>query len=925
MAKKRITYFFGADLTELEKGWKKIDRKMKNMSNDFQKYGSAMSRNITAPLVGIGALALRETITFESAFARVRKTVNATEDQLKALERGIQDMSKSMPSSATEIAAVASAAGQLGIQTENILAFSKTMVQLGEATNLSAEEAASSLAQFANVTQMNQQNFDRLGATIVDLGNNLATTERDIVQMAQRLAGTGKQVGMTEAQIMALAGSLASVGIEAQAGGTSMSKLMVRMQLATSTGNKDLANFAAVAGMTAAQFKQAFEEDAAGAIISFITGLANLEGTGKTAIQVLDEMGITEVRLRDTLLRATGAKDIFVEALKRGTRAWEENIALTKEAEEWYKTTGSQLKIMRNQMADVARELGTQLVPYLKAGVEKTKDLVEWFGNLSPATKETTVKMGLLAAAIGPTLLVTAKLINAFRMIGPIMLALASGPAAPFVAVAAAAVYLAAKFTDAEECLKNFNREIEKIDIDKAKELQGVASGRIFGKEGLYGSIAIAVANAKEMERQVDLYKESLADYERRMSQKGYTASTAAAPSSGRPVAPSGAGVLTDLTGAGTTKSGLSEIAKAINNMRDQMEYLNADGTQFVAILDQWKAKLEPLSEDWKLISDLQREIADQAERAYAESSEGRTETVIQGLREEAEMLQATKIEQIAMNLARQQGIEIGTEYYQQILQQVEANEALKESMDIAEKVEAVKNSLMTQEEGIRASYDRQITVIQEAMDRQVIAVEEGTLIIANLYRKMGKELEAIAEETFDQKMAKAFEGWANNFASQLNDILWKADVTFEEIAVSFAKMVTQMMIQYMIVQPLVGWMMGVFGFEKGGVFSQGRIMPFARGGVVSQPTIFPMKSGLGLMGEAGPEAVMPLKRGSDGKLGVETSGEMQPVIINLLDKGDLEQVTYEAMGKYPGATIIVNHVLRAQSERIGPAFRGVR
>lgn len=920
MAKKRITYFFGVDLTELEKGWKKIDRKMRNMSNDFQKYGSAMSRNITAPLVGIGALALRETITFESAFARVRKTVNATEDQLKALERGIQDMSRSMPSSATEIAAVASAAGQLGIQTDNILSFSKTMVQLGEATNLSAEEAASSLAQFANVTQMNQQNFDRLGATIVDLGNNLATTERDIVQMAQRLAGTGKQVGMTEAQIMALAGSLASVGIEAQAGGTSMSKLMVRMQLATSTGNKDLANFAAVAGMTAAQFKQAFEEDAAGAIISFITGLANLKGTGKTAIQVLDEMGITEVRLRDTLLRATGAKDIFIEAMKRGTRAWEENIALTKEAQEWYKTTGAQLKMMRNQMTDVAREIGTQLVPYLKASVEKTKDLVEWFGNLSPAAKETTVKMGLLAAAIGPTLLVTAKLINAFRMIGPIMLALASGPAAPFVAVATAAVYLAGKFTDAEECLKNFNREIDKINVDKVKELQRVVSGRIFGEEGLRGSIAVA----KEMERQVSLYKESLADYERRMSQKGYTASTAAAPSSGKTVTPPSDTVAPDLTG-GSTKSGLSEIAKAINNMRDQIEYLNVDGSRFLMILEQWKAKLKPLSDDWKLISDIQREIADQAQRAYAESPEGKTEAVVQGLREEAQMLQATKVEQIAMNLARQQGIEVGTEYYQQILQQVEANEALKASMDIAEQVEAVKNSLMTQEETIRASYDRQIAIIQEAMDRQVIEVEEGTLIIADLYKKMGKELEAITEETFDQKMAKAFEGWANNFASQLNDMLWEADATFEDIAKSFAKMVTQMMIQYMIVQPLMGWMMGVFGFEKGGVFSQGRIMPFARGGVVSQPTIFPMKSGLGLMGEAGPEAVLPLKRSSSGNLGVEASGEMQPVIINLLDKGDLERVTYEAMGKYPGATIIVNHVLRAQSERIGPAFRGVR
>lgn len=889
MAKKRITYFFGADLTELEKGWKRIDRKMRNMSNDFQKYGSAMSRNITAPLVGIGALALRETITFESAFARVRKTVNATEDELKALERGIQDMSKSMPSSATEIAAVASAAGQLGIQTENILSFSKTMVQLGEATNLSAEDAASSLAQFANVTQMNQQHFDRLGATIVDLGNNLATTERDIVQMAQRLAGTGKQVGMTEAQIMALAGSLASVGIEAQAGGTSMSKLMVNMQLATSTGNKDLANFAAVAGMTAAQFKQAFEEDAAGAIIRFITGLANLEGTGKTAIQVLDEMGITEVRLRDTLLRATGAKDIFIEAMKRGTRAWEENIALTKEAEEWYKTTGAQLKMMRNQMADVAREIGTQLVPYLKASVEKTKDLVGAFQDLSPVAKENAVRMGLMAAAIGPALLAISKLINGIRMLGPV----------------------GASITVLSGALLHFYMMSEKARESVRKTYSVLGDSRFS-------------ASIRQQTKEINAYGNALANLAWDYDETSWRNIRPEPKKLAKPTAPSGDGVLPDLTGGGSTKSGLSEIAKAINNMRDQMEYLNADGTQFVAILDQWKARLEPLSEDWKLISDLQREIADQAERAYAESLEGKTETIIQGLREEAEMLQATKVEQIAMNLARQQGIEIGTEYYQQILQQVEANEALKESMDIAEQVEAVKNSLMTQEEAIRASYDRQITVIQEAMDRQVIAVEEGTLIIADLYRKMGQELEAIAEETFDQKMAKAFEGWANGFSSQLNDMLWKSDVTFEEIAQSFARMITQMLIQFMIVEPFVKWVRGLFGFSDGGVLSMGRIVPFAQGGIVTKPTIFPMAGGMGLMGEAGPEAVMPLKRGRDGRLGVEAEGGGDQVHVtmnvNAVDAQSFIQLARTNKGVFE--SLIIENLMRDGAIR--KAIKGV-
>ena len=65
----------------------------------------------------------------------------------------------------------------------------------------------------------------------------------------------------------------------------------------------------------------------------------------------------------------------------------------------------------------------------------------------------------------------------------------------------------------------------------------------------------------------------------------------------------------------------------------------------------------------------------------------------------------------------------------------------------------------------------------------------------------------------------------------------------------------------------------GLLGFADGGAFSQGKVMPFARGGVVSSPVTFPMRGGTGLMGEAGPEAIMPLARGADGKLGVRSGG----------------------------------------------------
>ena len=75
------------------------------------------------------------------------------------------------------------------------------------------------------------------------------------------------------------------------------------------------------------------------------------------------------------------------------------------------------------------------------------------------------------------------------------------------------------------------------------------------------------------------------------------------------------------------------------------------------------------------------------------------------------------------------------------------------------------------------------------------------------------------------------------------------------------------------IAQGMNGLLSGLFPFEKGDSFSQGRVMPFAKGGVVSSPTMFPMRNGRGLMGEAGPEAIMPLARGADGRLGVQDFG----------------------------------------------------
>ena len=165
-----------------------------------------------------------------------------------------------MPMAATELAGIGEAAGQLGVQTENLEEFIQTMADLSVATNLTSEEGAAEFAKFANIVKMPQDKFDELGSTVVALGNNMATTEADIVSMGMRLAGAGEQVGMNEADIMGLSAALSSVGIEAEMGGSAMSKVMINMQLAVETGNESLKSFAHVAGMSADEFARAYKE-----------------------------------------------------------------------------------------------------------------------------------------------------------------------------------------------------------------------------------------------------------------------------------------------------------------------------------------------------------------------------------------------------------------------------------------------------------------------------------------------------------------------------------------------------------------------------------------------------------------------------------------------------------------------------------------
>ncbi len=184
------------------------------------------------------------------------------------------------------------------------------MVDLGETTNLTADEAATAIAQLMNVMQTAPEDVGRLGAALVELGNNGASTERDIIQMAQRISGAGAIIGLQEHEVLALSNALASVGIKAEAGGSAVSTAMIKMASAVAEGGEAVTGFAEAAGVSAAEFAQAFEDDPARAIQMFVEGLGRIDAAGGNVFAVLDDLGLGSIRTRDALLRLAGSGEL---------------------------------------------------------------------------------------------------------------------------------------------------------------------------------------------------------------------------------------------------------------------------------------------------------------------------------------------------------------------------------------------------------------------------------------------------------------------------------------------------------------------------------------------------------------------------------------------------------------------------------------
>lgn len=405
--------------TQVGNGLHSFGEKMQGIGSKMQGVGKTLTKGLTVPLLAGAGVAVKAAIDYESAFAGVKKTVDGTPQQFTQLSNSIREMAKEMPSSAVEISHVAEAAGQLGVPISAIKDFSKTMINLGVSTNLSSEEAASSIAKIGNIMQVSGKDLGtwsgHFGSAVVDLGNHFATTERDIVEMTNRLAAGGKLAGLTTPDILGLATAMSSVGIEAEAGGTAMNQTLTGIGKAVAGVGKGASSklklIAKTAGMTAEEFSQAWKQKPAEALQAFIKGLQRAHEEGKNTDGILSDLGMKGIRQSNMLKSLALASDRMGEAISRSNSAWRENSALTEEARKRYETTESQLKIFKNKLTDIAIEFGGPLLKALNSGLDAAKpwlqtlsDMAKKFSEMSTEQQQSIIKWVGLAAAIGPAL-----------------------------------------------------------------------------------------------------------------------------------------------------------------------------------------------------------------------------------------------------------------------------------------------------------------------------------------------------------------------------------------------------------------------------------------------------------------------------------------------------------------------------------------
>jgi len=421
------------EVNQIEAQIKKVNAEIEKSTDKTQQFADAMSNvsNVTGKLADAFQpiskasqdflkSATDEAINFESAFTDVRKTVKSTGSEFmdnlmfSQLEEGAKELSTYLPNTASEIAKLMGLAGQMNVPADQIKDFTESMIMFGDSTNITADEAVTSIAQIYNVIGKGGDfsDLNNLLSAIVELGNNSATTEKDITTMFKNISAGASRVHMTEAQMVALSATLSSLGLD-KGGASSISRILQNIDTAVSENSDKLQDWAKIVGMSGDAFSQAWSQDSAGVLLDVVKSMSQMTDEGISMNTILADLDISELRQVDTISRLANAHELYAQSLTLANNAYEEGSALSEEAQKRYETLASQMQVVKNNFTLFALSIGELVMPYVRKLTNTLKKVAKWLNDLSPEVKDMIMKGLAVIAVISPILSIISKITGA--------------------------------------------------------------------------------------------------------------------------------------------------------------------------------------------------------------------------------------------------------------------------------------------------------------------------------------------------------------------------------------------------------------------------------------------------------------------------------------------------------------------------------
>lgn len=271
-------------------------------------------------------------IDFNSGLLNVSKTTGIANEELTSLGNNIIKLSRDLKTVGTPaLMEYATVAGQLGVKgSENILKFTRALAMLETASNISGEEGASQIARLLTLVDGGVQNVQDFGDEIVNLGNNFAATESEILANATAIAQNTGVYKIGRQDVLAYATATKAVGVEAELTGSSIGRTLGEMEKAIRTGD-NINTIARLTGQSIEDLKKSFREDSSKVLYSFVEGLNAVDKAGGSVNAQLEKIGINSIRDQRVIgSLATGGFETLASAMDTVTNA---SGAMTKEFE----------------------------------------------------------------------------------------------------------------------------------------------------------------------------------------------------------------------------------------------------------------------------------------------------------------------------------------------------------------------------------------------------------------------------------------------------------------------------------------------------------------------------------------------------------------------------------------------------------------